>query len=182
MLPTITKKSAASQKALLLVGVFLVVVFCVHMSGVLPNSSYEHQVQVRSGGNSVDDDINVKLVGQPVEGLATNSGTSSMTTTKPTTTVPELLRALDTARDAYFEKLKVDYGEEHYESMFFTTNANDGQRVTRGRTIMQSPSGGHGVGVSFDRLQRKFVKKILQAQTTGATIPLVWMTGGHSSA
>jgi hypothetical protein len=117
--------------------------------------------------------------------------TSSSTTTAQPTTISALFQALDKAREAFLEKLKIDYGEEQYENMFFTTATSDsGKRVTRGRTIMSSPSGGlDSGGVSFDRLRRKMVQKILQAQSSSTTpgtttvlLPFVWATGGHSTA
>jgi hypothetical protein len=142
-----------------------------------------------------DREQNLEAPSSPL--IQTSTSTDSAASTKTTTasaltdaqqvhvevssdsSISALVQALDKARDAFFEKLKVDYGVEQYKNMFFTTTA-DGQRVTRGRTFMTSPSGAHGI--SFERLRRKLAKKILQAQISGKTVPLVWSNGGHSAA
>lgn len=78
----------------------------------------------------------------------------------------DLLRLVNDQRDQYIDKLKRDYGEEHYHNIFeFTddTNNNTGTtRTTRGRNnVFRSAN---KEGPSWNRMKRKLTLKVLLMQ------------------
>jgi hypothetical protein len=123
--------------------------------------------------------------------------------------VKSLRKNFQAAKDAFIQELKRDYGE-HYSSIFNQGGIPMGRLAFRSASLMDdavvpesfanSTSAGRrlDMGVSWERLKRKMVMKLLEAQllaarnkkrkkSPGAEAPVpmprfVWATGGHSAA
>jgi len=82
-----------------------------------------------------------------------------------------LIQNFQLARAKFMVKLGVDYGE-YVQTVF--KSIVDGKEVTVGRSLFDAP-------ISWARMKRKVVMKILKAKIEGKNQPFVWSTGGHSS-
>ena len=121
---------------------------------------------------------------------STSESSLSTTTTEASTLVKQtqhrqlissvtnLITSFQLAKAKLYEKLKQDYGEETFNNFFFFEE--DGQTVSAGRAY-HIPATGRG-GISWWRMQRKLMMKILKFSIEGSKQPFVWATGGHSAS
>lgn len=118
-----------------------------------------------------------------------SSGASTSTTTTTTTTtaneqnhrhltVHDLKTNFQIAKAKFYDKLKEDYGPDIFDEFFFFQE--DGQAISAGRAY-HIPATGRG-GVSWWRMQRKLMMKILNYMISASRQPFVWATGGHSAS
>lgn len=108
-----------------------------------------------------------------LHGKSSNTGNVEYRTEHNLVSVEQLNQAFDAAKEKLYAKLRVDYGSENFQKMFFE---EDG--TSRGRTAFISPNDGN---VSWDRLKRKMTIKVLRAMH-GQNVSFVWASGGHSAA
>lgn len=90
----------------------------------------------------------------------------------------DLITSFQVAKAKLYDKLKQDYGPETFDKFFFFEQ--DGQTVSAGRAY-HIPASGVG-GVSWWRMQRKLMMKILTYLIGNTRQPFVWATGGHSAS
>jgi hypothetical protein len=121
--------------------------------------------------------------------------------------VNSLRRRFQAAKDAYLQQLRTDYGE-YYNAMFVHGNITVGRLAFRSGSLdsalipesFANSSGKFDMGPSWDRLKRKVLMKMLQAQMIAAKKPrkkskgssseeatplmptFVWTSGGHSAS
>jgi hypothetical protein len=108
-------------------------------------------------------------------------------------------------KDAYVDRLRNQYGSQHFDAIFAHQNVTMGRLALRSASLepdVLPPPGSSsfgnnsttgGMGPSWERLKRRFLKKLLEAQIGLAShsnnnhnnkrMPtFVWATGGHSAA
>ncbi|KAL7581676.1 hypothetical protein ACA910_022223 [Epithemia clementina (nom. ined.)] len=93
----------------------------------------------------------------------------------------QLVQNFQVARAKFMAKLDQDYGSENVQLLFKTVI--NGTTHSMARKVFQATP------LSWDRLKRKVVMKILKAQqmaqqaaTEQKQVPFVWATGGHSAS
>ena len=91
----------------------------------------------------------------------------------PPVSIGDLMTKFENAKTIMLDKLKVDYGADNFQNMFFD---NDG--TCRGRSAFISPT---KMNLSWDRIKRKMTMKVLE-HMRGHEANFVWATGGHSAA
>ena len=94
--------------------------------------------------------------------------------------VPNMISQFQIAKAQFHEKLKHDYGEDVFHRIFFDHIQENGETISAGRTYFVPGSGPKGI--SWWRMQRKLMMKILNYMIQGIEQPFVWASGGHSAA
>jgi hypothetical protein len=118
---------------------------------------------------------------------------------KAYTDVKLLRKKFAAARDAYVKRLHREYGPDNVERMFVIGNMTVGRLALRSPGVVGAPTASEGnskpedMGVSWSRLRRKILMKLLQVRilasngkaktTKGIRMPtFIWASGGHSAA